>query len=182
MWSSHPSCYLRLKKCDILLQRLLIISTRVVRRQRACTTTLVRRQRARRRPASPWQARERPWEAGGPRPEGRRRYSKLFISILTYNYEIYLHFISIVYTIVCALYRALTLSCSIYMHRCRLLVVLWSIIGIPMRFLAAEPRSAVGNLYLFPDFSGTVSVTLYLMTWYWRVIRSDLASAVIIMI
>ena len=50
--------------------------------------------------------------------------------------------------------------------------VLWSHIRIPIRFLAAEPRSIVEPLFLSQCPCGTILLTLYSMVWDWRVSRA----------
>ena len=50
--------------------------------------------------------------------------------------------------------------------------VLWSHSGTLMRFLAAEPHSSAGHLFLNQYLCGTILVTSYSMVWHWRVSRA----------
>ena len=54
------------------------------------------------------------------------------------------------------------------MCQCRLHAVLWSHIGLLMRFLAAEPRSTAGLLFPYQCPSGKTLLALYSMVWDWR--------------
>ena len=58
------------------------------------------------------------------------------------------------------------------MCQCGLHAVPWSHIGILMRHLAAEPRSAAWRLFPSLCPSGTILLTPYSMVWDWRVSRA----------
>ena len=58
------------------------------------------------------------------------------------------------------------------MCQCLLHAVSWSHVGIPMRHLAAEPRSTAGLLFPSQCPSGTFLLTPYSMVWDWRVSRT----------
>ena len=66
----------------------------------------------------------------------------------------------------CSLFMVLYLG---RMCQCGLHAVLWSHIGILIRFLAIEPRSSAGSLFLSQCPCGTILPTLYSMVLHWRV-------------
>ena len=68
-----------------------------------------------------------------------------------------------------------TLFTALYLGRtcqCGLPAVLWSHICIVNQFLAAQPRSTAGPLFLSRCPRGTILLTLYSMVWDWRVSRA----------
>ena len=58
------------------------------------------------------------------------------------------------------------------MYQCGLHAVLWSHIGILIRFLAAEPRITAAPLFRSLCQCGTFLLTLYSIVWEWRVSRA----------
>ena len=75
--------------------------------------------------------------------------------------------------VLCMLYTRLMMRYLNRMCQCGLYVVAWSHIGILIRHLAAEHRSAAGLFFLSQCPSRTILLTPYSMVWDWRVSRAE---------